>query len=469
VCLSWCGRPNLNRHGTVVCVCAHQPTHTHTLTPNIHVQCVTTMTTAGGTPTKVRPRGEGRFILLALLKEGPLAPKEIEQKTLAFVSNFEGLGDVIARELHFRSSGKRRTRRHVKKYDAKAECERLVGQGMIRLNEGGRYELTTEGEMAATASAKQLEGLLSPQAATRNTAVADFFLATMKLLVGLLSGSVGLLADGADATVDTASAAVVWLGLRIKKEVLGTLLIVAMMFVTACTIGYESVTKLVDAVERTLLPISGPYLVIAVEAVALLSAVLLYLYQRAAGRRNGSLALISQSVDSRNHIFVSLAVITGATFSIVGVLFVDAMIGAFIAARFAWDGFDLSREALSYMRGEELDLSGYRFPLESSWRKGRLETFREWILYSVKEEKLRKKDEIIDSLERTFRPQYLPIVSEFKIGGEPFDFNLEFHNLVQPLLEKELLAVEDSDFSLTDQGRRWVADSSRTLRYRRNE
>jgi divalent metal cation (Fe/Co/Zn/Cd) transporter len=427
------------------------------------------MTRAEGTPTRVGQRGEGRLILLALLKDGPLTAKEIEQKTLAFVSNFEGLGDVIAQKLHLKSSGRERIRRHDKKYDAKAECERLASQGMIRLNEGGRYELTREGEMAAKASAKQLEGLLSPQTAAKNTAVADFFLATMKLLVGLLSGSVGLLADGADATVDTASAAVVWVGLRVKKEVLGTLLIVAMMFMTACTIGYESVTKLIDAVERTLLPISGPHLVIAVEAAALLSAVLLYLYQRAAGRRNGSLALISQSVDSRNHIFVSLAVITGAAFSIVGILFVDALIGAFIAARFAWDGFGLSREALSSMRGEELHLSEYRLPLEKSWRTGRLETFREWILYSVKEEKLRKKDEIIDSLERAFRPQYIPIVSEFRIGGEPFNFNLEFDKLVQPLLEKGLLAVEGNEFSLTDQGQRWVANSSRTLRYRRNE
>jgi hypothetical protein len=242
-----------------------------------------------------------------------------------------------------------------------------------------------------------------------------------------------------------------------------------MMFVTACTIGYESAIKLFDAVEGTLLPISRPYLVIAVEVVALFSAVLLYLYQRAAGRRSGSLALISQSVDSRNHIFVSLAVIGGAAFSIVGVLFVDAIIGAFIAVRFAWDGFGLSREALSSMRGEELHLSEYRFPLESSWRTRRLETFREWILYSLKEEKLRKKDEIIDSLERIFRSQYIPIVSEFKIDGEPFDFNLEFHKLVYPLLERGLLAVEGGDFSLTDQGRRWVANSSRTLRYRRNE
>jgi hypothetical protein len=59
-------------------------------------------------------REEKVDILLALLKEGPLTPKEIDEKTVAFVSNFEGLGSVIAPELHLRSSAKRRASRHEK-------------------------------------------------------------------------------------------------------------------------------------------------------------------------------------------------------------------------------------------------------------------------------------------------------------------------------------------------------------------
>ena len=406
---------------------------------------------------------------MSLLTEGPLTPKEIDERTFAFASNIQSLGDVIAQELHLKSTGKRRIKKLDKKYDAKTECERLVGLGMIKLNEAGRFELTKEGEQVVRLSDERLEGFLSPRAAAKNTTAADFLLAAMKLAVGLLSGSVGLLGDGADSTVDTASAAVVWVGVRMKKEALGTLVVTMMMFATACTIGYDSTTKLVDAAEGRLLPISDPYLVIVVEAVAFVSAVFLHLYQRAAGRRNGSLTLISQSVDSRNHIFVALAVIIGAAFSIKGVFFVDAIIGAFIAVRFAWDGVGLSREALSSLKGDQLDLTKYRLPMEESWQRGRPEIYREWILYSIEEENVRTKDEIVASLERTFQPQYFPIVSASKTGGKPFDFNLEFHDLVQSLLEKKLLAEKGNDFELTDIGRRWVADSSRTLRYRRSE
>jgi divalent metal cation (Fe/Co/Zn/Cd) transporter len=427
-----------------------------------------TTTRAKDEKKKVKPKGEGRFVLLALLNEGPLTLKELEEKTRAFVSNFDGVAGVVAHALHAGTSDKR-TRRHEKRYDARGESERLAGQGLIVLDEAGKYELTKEGREAAEASLRQLEGLLSSKEAARNTTFADFFLASMKLTVALLSGSVGLLSDAADATVDTASAAVVWAGVKMKKEALGTAVIITMMFASACTIGYESVTKLIEALQGTLASMAVPYLVMGTEAVALVSAIFLHVYQRAAGRRSGSLTLISQSVDSRNHIFISTAVIAGAAFSIVGVRFVDALIGLFIAARFVLDGVDLTKEALSSKRGEELDLSKYRLPLEESWRRGRMEGYREWMLYSLKEEKQWSKEEIVDSLRRTFQPQYVPIVSELGIEGKPFDFEAEFDDLLKPLLEKRLVATSDGSFSLTSEGRKWVAESSRVLRYRRNE
>ena len=100
--------------------------------------------------------------------------------------------------------------------------------------------------------------MLSPTAAARNTVIADFFLAVMKLSAGLFSASVGLIADGADAAIDTVSASVVWAGIKFKKEFLGTLIVISMMFLTAISVGYESVTKIVDAITATIPPISLP-------------------------------------------------------------------------------------------------------------------------------------------------------------------------------------------------------------------
>jgi hypothetical protein len=404
---------------------------------------------------------------MALLMEGPLTQKELEERSLAFASSVGGLGDAIAQELHFRGTSGRRAGKLDKKYDAKRGCDRLVGEGVIRVDDAGRYELTDEGRAAARTTAERMDAFLSPRAAARNTMVADFLLASMKLSVGILSGSAGMLADGLDATTDTASAAVVWVGVRIKKEVLGTLVVIAMMFAAACTIGYDSATKLVAALLGTLRPISDPYLVITAEVVAFISAVFLHLYQRAVGRRSGSLTLISQSVDSRNHVFVSSAVIIGAIFSIKGVFFIDALIGAFIALRFAWDGVGLSREARSSMRGEEVDLSKYRIPLEGSWHKGITEVLRKWILYSLSEENSLKREEMVSTLKRTFQQQYFPLMTAASPGATRFDFDVEFDPLVKPLLERRLVTDRGGEYRLTEEGRKWVRDSARTLRYLR--
>ncbi|HUI01106.1 MAG TPA: cation transporter [Nitrososphaerales archaeon] len=311
-----------------------------------------------------------------------------------------------------------------------------------------------------------MESFLSPRAAARNTTAVDFVLAVMKVIAALLSGSAGLLADGADATVDTAGAVVVWVGVLVKRETLGTFVIVGMMSLAAVTIGYDSAGRLLGAAKGTLGPISDPSLVIAVEVVALLSAVALHVYQRASGRRNGSLTLISQSVDSRNHIFVSLGVIAGTAFSIEGVYFVDALVGAFIALRFALDAVGLGREATTSGEGE-VDLSRYGLPLESPWRRGRLETFRDWILYSLRDEDVMKEQEIIGSLESTFGHRYFPLMTVPKEGADAFDFAQHFQDLVHPLVDDGLLVEREGGFRLTKRGRQWIDNESKVARFRR--
>ncbi|MCD6470033.1 cation transporter, partial [Candidatus Bathyarchaeota archaeon] len=326
--------------------------------------------------------------------------------------------------------------KHEQQINVHLECESLIEQGMLRLNKDNKYELTEEGREEAKKSAREIEKavisisrLLSPATAARNTVIADFFLAVMKLSVGFLSASVGLIADGADAAIDTVSASFVWAGIKFKKEFLGTLIIISMMFITAISVGYESATKLINAITATIPPISLPYLVVAVEGIAFVAAAILHFYQRYVGKSSGSLALISQSIDSKNHVYVAAAVIIGAIFSVFGICFVDALIGTFVATRILIDGFGLSKEAFYSIRGEETDFSKYEIPLERHWRLNKLETFRTWILYSIKEDGLNTKEGLIDSLERAFRPKYTPILSEFRFSlGKGFDFEKEFDN-----------------------------------------
>jgi cation diffusion facilitator family transporter len=425
------------------------------------------------------------FILLVLLKEGPLGLSEIDKKKSILTSQFEMIGtefgarvvsgffSKFGRPAPLRSS---RVKREEEKQqvDIEFECQSLQECGLIRMNQEGKYELSGEGaekarefESGLKKGAEILEGqFLSPHAAARNTFLVDFFLATLKILSGVFSGSVGLLADGADAAVDTVSAAVVWLGMKIKRENLGTLIVLVMMFATGVSVGYESIVSIIDAFLGVLSPLVMPYLVILTELVALVFAALLFLYQRFVGKRNGSLALISQSVDSKNHIYVAAGVIVGAVFSIFGVHFVDALIGGFIAVRIIVDGVGLSKETIASIKGEEVDLEKYEVPLERHWRLSKIETFRTWILYSVKELKFKTRTELVNELKATFKPEYVPILSEYKFTlGEGVDFAESFDDLVKPLLEADLLRKQNEEFVITEKGANRIAELTRNLRF----
>ncbi|KYH37589.1 MAG: cation transporter [Candidatus Bathyarchaeota archaeon B24] len=420
--------------------------------------------------------------------------KELEERIFAFVYHFHGFGYSLHEEVEkkvfsflswfgyepkedYSTRMKKWREKHEQQINVQLECEGLIEQGMLKLNEENKYELTKKGREEAEKSIKETEKaaisfrdrLLSPTAAARNTVIADFLLAVMKLLAGFLSASVGLIADGADAAVDTVSASVVWAGIKFKKEFLGTLIIISMMFITSISVGYESVGKIMDAITAAIPPISLPHLVVAVEGVALVAAAILYFYQRYVGKSNGSLALISQSIDSKNHIYVAAAVIIGAVFSVFGIHFVDALIGTFVAARILVDGFELSKEALSSMKGEETDFSKYEIPLERRWRLSKLETFRTWVLYSIKEDNLNTKEELINSLERAFKPKYIPIISGFKFAlGKGFDFEKEFENIIKPLLEEKFIVKKGENFILTEDGKRRVCRIFKSIRYRQS-
>lgn len=433
---------------------------------------------------KSKERDGYRFILMALLKERSLSLKELEEKSNILSDQFYTFGinlaySIIPSRLHLdKDLHRRRDRKHEKDFDVESECENLIKKNMIILNKENRYELTEKGRKTAIESAEEIEkeakriekNLLSPSAAARNTVIVDFFLAVMKLLAGFLSGSIGLIADGADAAVDTVSASLVWIGIKYKKEFLGTVIIIAMMFVTSISVGYESIAKILHAITSEISPISMPYLVIGVEGIALISAVILYFYQRYVGKRNGSLAIISQSIDSKNHIYVAVTIIIGAIFSIFGIHFVDALIGAFIAIRIFIDGIGLLREALSSIKGEEIDFSKYEIPFEKKWHLSKLETFRSWILFSVKEDDLKNRNELVTALERTFKPRYVPILSEFKFSlGEDFDFEEEFDNLIKPMLDEKLLIKEENKFILTGEGKKRVNKVFSSMRYHQSK
>lgn len=409
------------------------------------------------------PITEGsRFILMALRKEGPLTMTALEEKFFLFMSQFD---------FNHSRNRERKYNRNTP-FNLTADLEILTRKGLVTL-EKNTYRLTEEGEQVAEETVRTIERgaewvrthFLNPYAAARNTVFFDFFLALLKLFAGMITGSVGLLADGADAAIDTVSAFMVWIGIRMKRELMGTVVIVGMMMVTGISIGIESLMKLYEVVTASVGPVSNPLLVIGVESVALVVAAFLSLYQGYIGKKYGSLALVSQSIDSKNHIYVAVAVILGAFFSMAGIHFADALIGVYISVKIVRDGIDLGREVISSAQGDQPDFSKYTYMLEPFWNRTRMECLRTWILYSLNSQPADSK-ELIQILENTFQKTYVPIVSEFGInGGEGIDISRDIDKLTAPLIEQQLITCTDEGFILTKRGRKYIDRMIKTMRY----
>jgi cation diffusion facilitator family transporter len=418
---------------------------------------------------KKRGNGIYRIILVILHKEGPLPLEEIEDR-------------VTTVSLRFASSDadderRQRRRRRVAPVSVETACKTLAEQNLVTQTSDDKYALTEAGKAQAETSAQMMEHgadvlenqLLSPKAAARNTVVAYLGLAIMKLGAGLFGGSVGLIADGADTSVDTASAGVVWLGIRFKKELLGTIAIIALMFATAATLAWQSAHALIKNINGTFVPMNSPLLVIFVELIALGMAFLFSYYQRFVGKRSRNLALISQSIDSKNSVYSAASVIVGALFSIFGIYWVDAIVGACIAARITWDSIGLTREAYNALRGKEPNFGQYKMPFEDKIHQNREEAFRNWILYLTNKEQKCNKTTLTRGLQKAFHPTYMPaLFSEFTLGKN-YDFDTNFDKLIKPLIEDGYIVEADGIYCLTESGKTQIKTVLTNIRYRQFE
>jgi cation diffusion facilitator family transporter len=404
------------------------------------------------------------FILLALLKEGILSLKELQEYTALQSISFIG----------------RRQRRHERlngQVDIAETCEGLVCKKLLKLTDQAKYELTQYGKAKAEETARAMEKgaailekqFLSPSATARNTTAGYVVLAVFKLLAGFLSGSVGLIADGADTTIDTAASAVVWFGIKAKKEIFGTILIIGLMFTTAIILFFDSANSVIQNFAGILLPMTIPIVVIAIELFAMMAMFVFSLYQRFVGRRSQSLALISQSIDSKNSVYSSAAVIVGALFSIFGVFWVDAVVGGFIAVRIYMDSFGLSKEVVQSMKGAKTEFSKFKIPFEKQIEQRRMDNFRNWVMYTIHEDNLKTKQEIVGSLEKTFRPSYMPTVfSEFTVG-RAFDFENSFPEIVRPLIDRTYLLYNNGSYLITERGKSYIKQAVGNSRYKQRE
>jgi len=315
-----------------------------------------------------------------------------------------------------------------------------------------RYALTPLGHERA---AERLGGLrkagalarrlVQPETVSQISLAAHLALAALKLPAGLLSGSVGLINDAADTLLDALASLLVYAGLRLDRERAVNVVLVLLMLGTGGLTLYE-------AVRRLLTPVSP-----AVDWFAFLAALIsalvclaLWGYQRLVGLRSGSVALITQSVDSRNHVIVALSVTAGLVASLLHFSLLDTLVGLAVAILILKSAGELAVETVRSLREGGTDLSRYRLGLLDKYEEFRQTQLRDWMLYLVEKETLTQA-ELAQRVREALDFSDNPALRAFRLYRESDPGELVEQSL-QQLHEREWL-VGDEQLAVTEAGR----------------
>ena len=190
----------------------------------------------------------------------------------------------------------------------------VVSGGLVEpLVDGDGFTLTDAGRVEVNRVLQDLQErrdrvhrLLRPARAATNTMAAQIAITTFKVPAALISGSVAQLNDALEEILDVVASAAVVLGLRFKQERLANVVVVGLMLATGCF-------ALALAVRRLFVPVTAnvSWYPLTVASLSVPFYAIRSAYERDSGVHGASAALVSQSVDSRNHALVGVGVLFG--------------------------------------------------------------------------------------------------------------------------------------------------------------
>lgn len=289
--------------------------------------------------------------------------------------------------------------------------------------------------------------LMQPRTVSQVSMGIHFGLAALKLPAGLLSGSIGLINDATDTLLDGVASLLVFWGLRFNKERLVNSILVVLMLITGGVTFYE-------AVRRFFVPVAPTVDWFAFLA-AILSAALcagLWVYQRFVGVRNESIALITQSVDSRNHVIVAIGVTAGLIAVLLRLLLLDTIVGLVVASLILKSACELGLEIFRSLGDEEIDFSRYRFGLGERYERFRNTQLQVWILYLIAEKGIQTSEALKKDVQTAIDFQKNPILRELGFVQQQNGTEDTFEQAMAELYEKYWLTPEEP-LQLTEAGR----------------
>jgi hypothetical protein len=377
----------------------------------------------------------------ATLLDGPRTFDEILDRSYAYLRPL-GLFKLTQRQIRDQTTSVRE------------RLQELQERGWIT-GEGERYALTPQGreevnkrlaEFGQTGTV--IRQLLRPQNASKVTLAVHWALAALKLPAALLSGSVGLLSDATDTLLDGFSSLLVYFGIRFHKERAVSVILVIVMLATGLVTLYEAGRRLFVFSEP-----QADWFAFLAAIVSALVCLALGAYQRYVGLRSGILALITQSVDSRNHVIVAASVTAGLVASLLRFPLLDTLVGLGVALLILKSGIELAVETIRSLGEEEVDLSRFQLGIEAPFHNFLQAQLRDWMLYLVDKQGITTRGELIARTSQALDFNDVPAVRAMALTeGESQVSDLVQRTLAE-LFQRGWLTGEER-LSLTDAGRK---------------
>ncbi len=191
--------------------------------------------------------------------------------------------------------------------------------------------------------------------------VCNVILFAVKLIVGLLSGSVSITADAVNNLADASSSIFSLLGFKLaakpadadhpyghaRYEYLSGLMVAVLIMVIGVELLKGSVEKILTPEEVAFSPIT-----VAVLFISVLVKLWMSLFNRNIGKRIKSSTLMATAADSRNDVVTTLAVMIAMVVSHYIGFELDGYVGVAVALFILYSGFGLVRETLDPILGK---------------------------------------------------------------------------------------------------------------------
>lgn len=194
--------------------------------------------------------------------------------------------------------------------------------------------------------------------------LSNTLLCVMKILVGLISGSIAIVADAVNNLADASSSLITLIGFKLagmpedkehpyghaRIEYLAGLLVSVIIIVVGFELGKSSVEKIMNPT-----PTEFSMTVVIVLVLAIGIKIWQAVFNISAGKKINSLTLIATGADSRNDVISTSAVLLSL---IIGYIFdvqIDGYMGVLVALFILWSGISLVKETVSPLLGEAPD------------------------------------------------------------------------------------------------------------------